>query len=181
MTQGELTQILIERTKENLSFGESLRGLDKEIISKKPASGGWSVEECLEHLSLYGDYYHDKFLKNGRKTGGSFSQRAFKPGILGNYFAKSMLPKEGMKTMKTFNDKDPGELGLPSGVLDRFIGQQSELLKFLEECNELDLNSNRIPITIAKWIKLKLGDALHFVVNHNVRHIEQAKKIIDQK
>ena len=56
--------------------------------------------------------------------------------------------------------------------------QQEKLLILLEEAKQVNLNSIRIPISIAKFIKLKLGDVFMFLIAHNIRHVKQAERII---
>jgi hypothetical protein len=141
----------------------------------------WSVAECLEHLCLYGDYYlpaienaikHAKKLKKNAKA-------EFHPGWLGEYFAKSMLPQSQAITnkMKTFKDKDPISAEVPNNIIERFLGQQKELLQLLNEAEQVNLEAVRIPVTISRFIRLKLGDVLRFVVHHNLRHVQQAHNV----
>ena len=47
------------------------------------------------------------------------------------------------------------------------------------EQTELE-NKTRIPISINKWIKIKLGDTFRFVIYHNERHIQQAKRVLKE-
>ena len=43
---------------------------------------------------------------------------------------------------------------------------------------EIDLGKIKIPISIAPFVKIKLGDTLRFIVYHNERHIVQAQNIL---
>jgi len=44
---------------------------------------------------------------------------------------------------------------------------------------QTDLNQ-RLPISVASFIKLKLGDVLLFVVAHNGRHLKQANRALQK-
>ena len=101
----------------------------------------------------------------------------FKSGFLGNYFAKSMLPKEKLNKMKTFKDKNPIGSKLDKSTIDNFILQQEQILNLLEKAREVDLNKTKTAISISKWIKLKMGDTFRVVIYHNERHLVQANKI----
>jgi len=48
----------------------------------------------------------------------------FNPGLWGNCFAKSMLPKEQLNKMKAFKSMDPADSSLGLPVSDKFIRQQ---------------------------------------------------------
>ncbi len=63
------------------------------LIWKTLQYKSWSILECLEHLNLYGDFYIPE-IKNRIESSKTLPKENFKSRILGNYFAKSMLPKE---------------------------------------------------------------------------------------
>jgi hypothetical protein len=48
----------------------------------------------------------------------------------------------------------------------------------LEQSKKINLNKARVPISIAKFIKLKLGDVFGFLIAHNQRHILQAERAL---
>lgn len=166
---------LIATTENNIGYAKQFLELPKEAVSKKRSDGGWSILECLEHLNLYGDFYHPTFEKIVLNAD-DVANEVYKSGWLGNYFANGMLPKEGEKlnSMKTFKDKDPSHSSTPISTIDRFIKQQQHLLQVLKIAKTKDITRLRTPITISKWITIRLGDGFRFVINHNVRHIEQA-------
>jgi hypothetical protein len=60
-----------------------------------------------------------------------------------------------------------------------FIDQQERLLVLLEQAKQIDLNRTKVPISIAPFIKLKLGDVFMFLVAHNFRHVLQVNNAID--
>lgn len=178
ITQSEtLTLDLIETTKQNLNFAELLKLKSDKELNWKENSENWSVLECLKHLNLYGQFYIpeiEKTILNSNQK----SDEEFKSGILGNYFAKSMLPKQKLNKMKTFKDKNPLNNVLDRKVIDEFINQQMEIIDLLNKSKSVSLNKNKVKITLAKWIKLKLGDTFRFLINHNIRHIKQIENNI---
>ena len=168
---------LIQTTRQNLNFVELLKQKNDTELNWKTNSDNWSVLECLEHLNLYGYFYIPEFkstILNSKHTW----EAEFKSGILGNYFAKSMLPKNKLNKMKTFKDKNPLNSNLDKKVIDEFINQQIKTIELLNMCKTVSLNKNKVKITLTKWIKLKLGDTFRFVINHNVRHIKQIENIL---
>lgn len=85
-----------------------------------------------------------------------------------------------MLKMKTFKDKDPLQAELDIFAIDRFIKQQKQMLRLLEMAGKRDLNRIKMPTTLGKWIKMRLGDILRFVVYHNQRHILQADRAVER-
>ncbi len=147
------------------------QNLSDDVLNKPSATGGWSVAQCLEHLNSYGDYYLpqiEKVLhaKNDEPT--------FTSGWLGDYFTKSMDPKAGKK-MKALKGHIPAATLDAHKVVAEFIHQQETLLRYLRAARNADLNV-RIPITISKLIRIKLGDVFQFLIMHDERHIQQANR-----
>ncbi|MNY06764.1 DinB superfamily protein [compost metagenome] len=79
--------------------------------------------------------------------------------------------------MKTFQNMNPLNSQLDKRVIDEFVDQQNELLRLLETSRKVSLNKTRTSISISKWIRLKLGDTLRFVIYHNQRHMAQAFRL----
>lgn len=168
---------LIERTRNHLNAAERYKNLPVEALNLRIEEDSWSVLECLEHLNLYGDYYLPELQHRISKS--RFTAEAhFKSGLLGNYFAMSMLPKEKLNKMKTFKDKDPKGSRLGADTIDRFIAQQKELLDLLSKARRVSLNRTKTSISIPLPVRLKLGDTFRFVIYHNARHIVQAEKVL---
>jgi hypothetical protein len=65
--------------------------------------------------------------------------------------------------------------------LQTFTDGQQLLLQIIKEASNVNLRRVRIPISISKIIRLRLGDALLFVVYHNERHVQQALNVINHE
>ena len=170
---------LIEMTKENLSHSEKFSHLSEKELNFKINKDNWSILECIEHLNRYGDFYLPE-IKNSIQTSRKPKEDEFKSGLLGNYFAKSMLPKDKLNKMKTFKSMNPNGSNLDKSVLDKFINQQKTLLELLEQAKTVSLTKTKTGISISKWIKLRLGDTFRVVIYHNLRHVIQAKKVMKE-
>lgn len=180
ISTSELLDELKNRTAQHLSFAETLLVMPESDLNFRASEDSWSALECLEHLNRYGDFYIPEISRNISSAEKS-SQPYFKPGILGNYFANSMLPKEKLNKMKTLKTMNPIHSKLNKSVIDKFIRQQEQLLKLLEEARHVDLGKVKTGVSISKLIKLKLGDTFRFVIYHNERHILQIKRILTHK
>ena len=164
-------------TLENRAFVENLSKLSEQDLNRRTSDDSWSILECIEHLNLYGTFYL-KEIKEKMAQSTTPPTPDFKSGILGNYFAKSMLPKEKLNKMKTFQEMNPIHSNLSKNVLDTFVAQQNQLLELLETAKTKNLSAIKINITITKWITIRLGDTFRFVIYHNLRHIAQAKRYL---
>jgi hypothetical protein len=176
------TQLLIaelsQQTQDLLAMVEQWNSLPVSLLNSQPQPNKWSPLQCIEHLNIYGRYYLPAIEKGINNT-----QYAPKPtftsGWLGNYFVESIkLPKSGTpsKPMKTLKSYNPNKLLDKQQVISEFLIQQEQLLELLEASKKVNLEKIRIPISINRLIKIRLGDCLRFVIYHNQRHFQQALK-----
>lgn len=177
------TQELIDtwqsRTLDFIQTAGVLKQQKTEKLHWREKDGKWNILECIEHLNLYGNFYIPE-IRSAMQKSETKPAGLFKSGLLGNYFAQSMLPKTKKRVMKTFKDKDPIGRQLDKNVLERFIDQQKQILVLIETAKDKDLNKVKVKISISPWIKLKLGDTFRFLINHNTRHLQQIENIRTQ-
>lgn len=171
----QLIDELKKITEENIQFAENLLNETDEKLNFRLSEKSWSILECIEHLNRYGKFYIPEISKRIENSDTKPTE-IFSSGILGNYFANSMLPKKKLNTMKTFKSMNPIHSKLDKSVLNEFIAQQKQMIDLLNEAKNIDLNKVKTSISISNLIKLKLGDTFRFVIYHNLRHIRQAKK-----
>ncbi|SFQ42342.1 DinB family protein [Flavobacterium akiainvivens] len=155
---------------------EAFAGLPAENLAKNPAPEAWSALQCLEHLNLYAVFYLPEIEK--ALTNAGTARQQFSSGIIGNMLVNSIIPKENGKKMKTFAAMEPENLGDGQEVLNRFIANQRQLILFLQHAANADLNHRGVAVTFTSLIKLRLGDALRFMVHHHHRHILQAQRAL---
>jgi len=173
-----LIEDLINRTKDYLNQAETFLQQPIEVLNWKENTEKWSILECFEHLNRYGDFYIPEITKRIQAAPANNSTTIFKSGLLGNYFAESMLPKEQLNKMKTFKSMNPVGSKLDKSVIEKFIQQQKQLLDLLGQARSVNLSKTKTAISISKWIKLKLGDTFRVVIYHNYRHLMQAANVL---
>lgn len=178
INQKQLLETLETRVESHLTQAiHQFQNLTKKELLQAATDGGWSIAQCLEHLNSYGDYYLPLIEKNLKGADNQLENGSFKSSWLGNYFIRMMEPTTGKKKFKAFKGHIP-VLELDAyAVIAEFIRQQEQLLDLLKKAEKLDLNSIRIPISITRFIKLKLGDVFQFIIAHDERHIQQAMRV----
>ncbi len=176
MKTEELLNNLLKSTENHISRVRTFLQQEDEINQRKSGEQ-WSALECFDHLNLYFDFYLPHLTKQIEKSG-SQPKDDFRPGIIGNYFAESMLVKPAMKKMKTPKDKNPAGKNLDRQTVSVLIKNLEKLALLTEQARNVNLEKTKIPVSISKLIRLKLGDALRFIVNHNERHLQQAERAV---
>ena len=177
-TTENLISDLIERTRQNLNAAQQLHQMNPEILNYKSNGDSWSALECLAHLNFYGDFYLSEIEKR-IKASNHPAEPTFKAGLLGGYFAKTMLPGEKMKPMKTLKSTNPNGSKLDKDTIEKFISQQKKMLELLNSARQVSLNKTKTSISITSMLKLKLGDTFRVVIYHNERHMVQAKRAVE--
>ncbi|MGV3560892.1 DinB family protein [Larkinella arboricola] len=156
--------------------------LPNDTLNWQPAPERWSILQCLEHLNSYGHYYLpqlEKAVCRGEQEQIAAST-SFRSGWLGNYFANSMQPKAdgsiGLKA-KAVKAHTPAA-GLDArAVLTTFLDQQRDLLNLLERARRVNIGRLWVPISIARFIRLSVGDTFRFLITHEQRHVLQAQRV----
>lgn len=177
MKTKELLQELRELNSRHIIQMKEWIYLDEKILNYKSGPDSWSMLECIEHLNRYARFYHPEICKSIQSADQEPAPE-FRSGWLGNYFAQMMLPKQGMKKIRTFADMNPNGSELNVSVLEEFSGNLEELSGLLDAAARVNLNKVKTSISISRWIRLKLGDTFRVVIYHNQRHVLQAAKVL---
>lgn len=177
----DLLASLTEDVNALLKHLQQVKQLDSTLLLTQPAAGKWSVIQILEHLNSYNRYYLpaiEKSLQNKQ----SFNPQ-FKSGWFGDYFTKMMMPgKDGKVANKMNSPKDHrpiAELNA-AAVVTEFINGQQHLLTLLQKATNTDIGRVKVPISISRFIKLKLGDTFRFLIAHQQRHFLQLENTLSQ-
>lgn len=183
MNTKELLDQLTADVKQIQGQAKQLRQYDLEDLQQQPGNGGWSVLQVLHHLNFYAQHYvnaMEKALREHRTQ----AQSTFTPGWFGDYFTRLIGPATAEKGITSLPAptaaRPPRSHQLNIQQLETFLQYQERLLKLLESAHSADLNRLRIPITISRWIRLKLGDTLRFTIGHEQRHLQQIERTLKE-
>jgi hypothetical protein len=176
----ELINQLQADVKQIIAAAEHLQTADPVKLNYCAEEGSWSVAQVLEHLNAYNRYYLPAIEKSmihiSRDTSAWFI-----PGFWGNYFTKMMMPKnvyEIKNKMKAAKNYMPTKGMNVEAVFKEFYQHQNKLLQLLDVARRRNLNTIRVPISISKLVRLKLGDVFRFLIAHEQRHMIQARNAI---
>jgi hypothetical protein len=177
MQSNQLLNQLEADTRQLIAFAHFLQQEPSNLLLQNPSPGKWSVAQVLEHLNGYGNYYLP-LLEKEMLNNNMPAEAEFKPGWLGNYFTKLMLPGENGKIGKKIQapkDRRPPTNLNPKEVLTTFLSHQQQLIALLEKAKTKNIGKIRVPISLTRFIKLKAGGTFRFLVAHEQRHFYQIK------
>ncbi len=181
-TSAQLLEDLYAQTEANINKAISnWQFLSNKQMTAQPAPGAWSASQCLAHLNSYGRYYLPA-IEKAMAAVHTTPAAHYTAGWLGNYFYNIMLPQGNgrpKKKMRSPKNHQPGLELNAARVVQEFIGQLEVLGRLLSEAQKTDLNRVRVPVSIAPFIKLKLGDTFLFLTAHINRHMRQAERALE--
>jgi hypothetical protein len=183
-----LTEDLISNltaiTQANISFvNKKCSRLSQNQLNWKPSTGVWSVQEILSHLNAYSHYYHKAFEDKIAQTKFTQAKETFAPSPLGKSAWKSMKlgrannVKRKFKAPRNYNPT-LNTLLIEENATSTFLKDQNDLIEILGKAKTVNLKKVKVKISISKFVRLRLGDALMFVVYHNERHVQQIKHLL---
>lgn len=145
------------------------------MLNRPSETGGWSIVQCLAHLNSYGEYYLP--LVNQKLTAAQEERIGHFSGTwLGAYFTKMMQSRPGQKKYKAYKNHLPEKDLNATQVVSEFITQQEDLLLNLRRAQNKNINQGKIPVSVARIVRLTIGDVFQFLITHNERHMQQAKR-----
>ena len=169
-----LEQLQKEVLRQSSIVTNQFQVLSDEKLLATTDSGGWSIIQNLEHLNLYYGYYNPTIKKSLELVKENDSTSTFTSGRLGKYFTNSM-DYRGKGKIKAFKDYIPSVDLNPETVIKKFLANQEEMMRLLDNAKVYNLTKIKVAISLTKWIKMRLGDVFQFVIMHNERHIVQAQ------
>lgn len=175
-TQHEAVAELAEMSATVLRFGESLKKSSAQQLNQRPSEKSWSALECLEHLNRYADHYLP--LLNAKVEAASpRGKEDYKPGLLGKPFALAMHPARRKKKISSPGNMNPLGSSLDANaVVNQFVSNMESYKRLSTRIEGVELRGSKIPVSAFPIVKLQLGDMLHTLIWHNVRHSLQAQE-----
>lgn len=163
-----------------IAASDHLKTADPVKLGYSTEKGSWSVAQVIDHLNRYSRHYLP-LIEKSMVPIPKETNAWFVAGFWGNYFTKLMMPKnvfEIKNRMKTTTHFSPDKSVNVEGAFNEFVQHQNKLLQLLELARGRNLNTIHIPVTISRFLRLKLGDLFRFLVAHEQRHMMQARNAI---
>ena len=148
-------------------------------LRQRPAPGRWSALECLEHLNCYSRYYLPVLARAlARPSANPAAEVGY--SWLGRQSVAMMRP-DGPRKQATPARMNPLHHALDGrNVLAEFDQHAANLLALVAQARTANLNRPAVPIEFFRLLRLRVGEALEFVVVHQQRHVQQALRAAGQ-
>jgi hypothetical protein len=153
---------------------ELTHGMSKEQLLWRPEPERWGIADCLEHLVATASAYHPAVQAAIDKSPPVAEPGDYRPRLLGRLFIRSAGPEGRMRISARGAFVPPPA---KPDVTARFRARQEELLALLHDSVTRDLNRTRVPSPVFPILVLTLGECLEMLVQHERRHLAQARRV----
>lgn len=158
---------------------EYFGALSWENLNWKSTEENWSIGQIIDHVNKINQDYFEVFQK-------LISDQLKIPIImrsnaLSNYFGNMLLQSiepERTKKTKTMKIWEPDTQPISTNIVDHFIENQNRFIGLTHDLNEVIRINPTIHSPVTKWITLPLNTAIEMLIQHELRHFNQAKELL---
>jgi hypothetical protein len=156
-------------------FKKNFSQFSEEKMNFKPNIQTWSIAQNINHLIVTNSSYFPiiEKIRTGNYRTGCLSKFSFINNFFGNLILGSVKADRKRK-IKTFPVWEPGSSNFKD-ILNQFEEHQNKLKKLITESEDLLMKGQVVASPANKNISYKLELAFEIMVNHEFRHLEQAK------
>lgn len=184
MTTTQLIKEVETITQNNLKFiSKRVTRLSPGQKSWRPNEYTWNLIEIFSHLNEFSRFYHEAIQAKVARTRYTEPKENFMSSPLGKAGWGSMKLGNAKNVKRKFNAPKAYNPTIEKSILDensieQFQAYQTEWIAILEKVKTVNIRRVKIPISISKIVKFRLGDALLYVTYHNERHVQQAINLL---
>lgn len=176
-----LQTVEAETKKNSHEAGILAGGLSEAQLAWTSAPDRWSIAQCLDHLATTSkafEPYLNVAIKRGRDKWPVQSPVPYRPSLVGGWLIRQVVPEARRKVPapKVFR---PSQAPLIVNVLETFLQQQDEFLRFVSEAEGLDYNKTRLRSPVTSLMRYSVADAFVVTVVHGWRHLAQARRMLE--
>ncbi len=154
--------------------------LTSSQLNWKPSPERWSVAQCFDHLLASNRGYLpiiDNVLAGYKRT--FWQSMPVLPGLMGKLLIKAMDPKSTRK-VKAPKRFQPAQSDISGSIISDFIDLQKHLVDKMKSTEHLNLEKIVITSPAAAFVTYSLMDAYRFILVHEQRHFQQAKRVTEE-
>ncbi|NNE35958.1 MAG: DinB family protein [Rhodothermales bacterium] len=175
-TQADLLEHLADRVDQTTAdFVDLTVNLTSDQLRWRPEQNQWSIAECVSHILLVDGPYVSQIEK--QYSVGPVDPApsdAYMTSWAGRLMLNTVDP-DTARRVPTVGAFKPVEI--PVDFIADFVEHQERLKKSIKESAARNLNLVRVSSPVSKLIRFRLGECLHFLVIHQIRHLHQARRV----
>jgi len=145
-------------------------------LNWKPAAESWSIAQCLDHLILTNGQMISTIEPKIAGAGNSLVERfSLLSGFFGSYITRTL--KDDAKKVKAPSEKIVPPSDIDADIVAQFCEEQKKVIATITNAGKLDQDKTILTSPFMSLLTYSLRDALEIIVEHEKRHIRQAKRV----
>jgi hypothetical protein len=156
-----------------------LAPLSTEQLNWQSYRKEWSVGQCLNHLLKANRSYSQVIEQKLTSAPSIENQKPINYGLVGRYFINMMAPSPSFKIPAPPAIR-PQTSQVDPGIIERFLKQQDDIENLGEQASAHDL-SVKVSSPFFRLLRLQLGEAFVVMIQHDHRHLNQAKRVMERE
>lgn len=152
--------------------------LSAEDLNAKTSQHSWSIAQNLHHLMVVNSSYFPTLeaVSAGRYSPPFAARFGFWARLASRMLLQSVRP-DRQRRMKTLKPWEPSGEALPDNIVGLFLDHQTQLQQQLSACEKHLQQGVVIASPTNRNVVYPLETAYELIVNHEWRHLEQAKEV----
>jgi len=165
-----------KEAKEKVKFAFS--NICLEQLNWKPAPESWSIAQCLEHLIISDSSYFSDLEKitEGIYKMNFWEKHSPFSGVCGRIL-NDQLQEQVRKKMTAPKKLRPATSEMKIELIERYHKNLDSFLDYISNCKDIDIDKTIITSPIIRIVTYSLRDAIHFLIQHEHRHINQGIRV----
>jgi len=179
----ECSELVVELERLESEARARAEPLSEEAFNWQPPGGkGWSVGQCLDHLTRANRLYLDALevgLQQAREQGLE-RKGPLDPGRLGRWFVAALEPTSSRR-YRTVKKLVPPSHCFKEATLSAFGGEQQRAIDYVCAASPFDCNAVRFRNPLAMGLRtFNLATGILAIAAHERRHLAQAARVLAQ-
>lgn len=180
MTNASLPELITAAQQMSAEAQRTFGSLTAAQLNWKPNPEQWSIGQCFDHLLVSKEPYFkiiDEIVEE-RKQSSWLEKLPFWPGFIARQMIKAMQPNSGRKVNapKAFR---PSSSHIPADIIPKFAAMEQRWIASLQRTGGIDIGQVIITSPVAAVITYSLLDGMRLMAVHELRHFEQAKRVME--
>ncbi len=159
---------------------DAFKGLSNEQLNWKPDNKSWSVGECLDHLITSNKTYFPVLedITSGNYRPDFWAKNSPFSSMFGKMLLDSVSPEVKRKAISPKAFK-PSYSNITIQIVNDFEKHQEQLITYFEKTKGMNHGSIMIHSPAGAFITYSLSYLVEMLFNHEQRHFNQAKRVMN--
>lgn len=180
MANAPLSEFIASLDQVTADVQTTFGSLSKEQLNWKPSPEQWSIAQCLDHLiTTNRPYFAElKEVTNPARRNTLWQSMPILPGLFGSLVANVVKP-DAKRKIRAPAKFQPSSSSIDQSITRIFADTQKQLIDLMNTTSQLDLERIVISSPVTGLITYRLLDAYTIIANHEQRHLQQAKRVLN--